>query len=178
MTCALSADKAALLAHASQSSLDHLLAQRSMREIARRLNDALRSLHVSAAQFCLLALLYRDEPPTVSELAQEMQMETAHVSAQLSILMRRALVVAHAGQGERRRRRLTLTPYGQSVLLDALPLWIAASDDASHFLGSAELHRLSSLAKTVHATDRADAAHASDNLIDHDTLIEAEEHHA
>ncbi|MCX4166259.1 MULTISPECIES: MarR family transcriptional regulator [Paraburkholderia] len=130
MTRALSADKAALLAHASQSSLDYLLAQRGMREIARRRNDALRSLQISAAQFCLLALLYRAEPPTVSELAQEMQMETAHVSAQLSILMRRALVAAHAGQGERRRRRLTLTPYGQSVLLDALPLWIAAADDA------------------------------------------------
>lgn len=175
MTCTLSTEKAALLAHASQSSLDHLLAQRSMREIARRLNDALRSLQISAAQFCLLALLHRDEPPTVSELAQEMQMETAHVSAQLSILMRRALVAAHTGQAERRRRRLTLTPYGQSVLLDALPLWIAASDDASHFLGSAELHRLSSLAKTVHEAERAIALDTSDNL-DHDALAEAEHH--
>ncbi|MGH8779700.1 MarR family winged helix-turn-helix transcriptional regulator [Paraburkholderia sp.] len=153
----LSPENAALLARASESSLSHLLAQRGMREIARLLNDALRSLNISSAQFCLLALLHRDEPPTVSELAHEMNLEASHVSAQLSILTRRALVVAVAGQRDRGRRRLMLTPYGQSVLVDALPLWMSASAEASHFLGSADLARLSALAKTHQdAHDHAD----------------------
>lgn len=157
MTRPLSPENAALLARASESSLSHLLAQRGMREIARLLNDALRSLNISSAQFCLLALLHRDEPPTVSELAYEMNLDTSHVSAQLSILTRRALVTAAAGPRDRGRRRLMLTPFGQSVLVDALPLWIAASAEASNFLGRADLERLSALAKAHdHMHDEAD----------------------
>ncbi|MGF6507715.1 MarR family winged helix-turn-helix transcriptional regulator [Paraburkholderia sp. 32] len=157
----LDVERARLLSVARRSSLDHLMAQRGMRELASMLNGALRPLDISAAQFCLLSLLYRNEAPTSKELAREMQAETAVVSAQLSILARRALVTGVSGDGKKRGRRLKLTPFGTSVLFDAIPLWLNASNEAALAISTSQLRRLRSLAR-VSASFRSMDSHESE----------------
>jgi hypothetical protein len=50
-------DGPSTVTEASESSLAHLLAQHGMRALSRRLNDALRPVGITSAQFCLLSLL-------------------------------------------------------------------------------------------------------------------------
>jgi hypothetical protein len=74
------------VAEASESSLAHLLAQHGMRVLSRRVNDALRPVGITSAQFCLLSFLYQRNPPTVKELAKKIKMHRMYVSAQVSFL--------------------------------------------------------------------------------------------
>ncbi|MGF6905067.1 DNA-binding MarR family transcriptional regulator [Paraburkholderia sp. GAS348] len=144
-----------LLLSARQSSLDHLMAQRGMRQLASKLNDALRPLDISAAQFCLLSLLYRDDAPNASELAQEMQSETAHVSSQLSILTRRALIASAPRRADCRGRRIMLTPHGTSILAQAIPLWLKANEEAARSISTAQLRQLRLLTSMPSGLDDA-----------------------
>jgi DNA-binding MarR family transcriptional regulator len=99
------------VAEASESSLAHLVAEHGMRALSRRLNDALRPVGITSAQFCLLSLLYNRVPPTVRELAEKVKMHRMHVSAQVSLLVRRNLVTSAMDTRGGNQRRLKLTPH-------------------------------------------------------------------
>jgi DNA-binding MarR family transcriptional regulator len=131
---------------ASESSLAHLVAQHGMRALSRRLNDALRPVGITFAQFCLLSILYRGDPPTVKELAEKIKMDRMNVSTQVSLLVRRNMVTSETSRDVRNRRRLRLTALGASVLIDALPLWQKAEAVARHLFDHVDLEYLSTLA--------------------------------
>lgn len=136
-----------VLAQATRWGVDYLLAQRAMRELARLLNDGLRPLGISHAQFCLLALLLRDSPPTVGELARDMAMERGHVGAQLSILAHRGLIIRVRCHPEHRSSRLVLSRSGRTVVDEALPMWAKASAEAARKWPQAEIGRLAVLGR-------------------------------
>jgi DNA-binding MarR family transcriptional regulator len=117
-----------------------------MRVLSRRVNDALRPVGITSAQFCLLSFLYQGNPPTVKELADKIKIHRMHVSAQVSLLIRRNLVTSATPRATRSPRCLMLTPHGITVLMEALPLWQKADEDTRDMLNHVDVDFLSSLA--------------------------------
>lgn len=97
--------------------------QRATRVVARRYDEALRPLGLTNGQFSLLMSLNRQAPPTVGELAAELAMDRTTLTAALKPLERDGFVISLADRDDARRRVLTLTPAGRTLLQQALPLW-------------------------------------------------------
>jgi DNA-binding MarR family transcriptional regulator len=100
-----------------------LVVQRAARALARRFDDAMRSLDLTHGQFSLLISLNRPEPPTIGEVAQFLAMDRTTLTANLKPLERRGLLKVTVDKQDRRSRRLTLTAGGHALLIDALPIW-------------------------------------------------------
>jgi DNA-binding MarR family transcriptional regulator len=105
---------------------DHCLClavQRAARALARRFDDAMRSVDLTHGQFSLLMSLNRREPPTIGEVAQFLAMDRTTLTANIKPLERRGLLKVAVDKQDRRSRRLALTPAGHALLIDALPVW-------------------------------------------------------
>lgn len=97
--------------------------QRAARALARRFDDALRSLEVSNGQFSLLMSLNRPEPPAMAAVASLLAMDRTTLTAALKPLERRGLVKVAADPGDGRSRLMSLTPKGARLLCKAVPIW-------------------------------------------------------
>lgn len=100
-----------------------LHAQRAARALARRFDQALARFDVTNGQFSLLMSLNRPEPPTIGSVAGLLAMDRTTLTANLKPLERRGLLTVCVDPGDRRSRRLALTPVGMALLSRALPVW-------------------------------------------------------
>lgn len=97
--------------------------QRAARSLARRFDEALRPVGLTNGQFSLLMSLNRPEPAAIASVADMLAMDRTTVTAALKPLERRGLVKVVADHVDRRSRRLSLTPEGNTVLAAAMPIW-------------------------------------------------------
>ncbi len=97
--------------------------QRAARALARRFDEALRTVGLTNQQFSLLMALNRPEPPTMAPVAQLLAMDRTTLTAALKPLQRRNLLRVQADPSNRRSRRLCLTKAGHALLSDGLPIW-------------------------------------------------------
>lgn len=97
--------------------------QRAARVVARRFDEAFRSLSITQGQFSLLMSLNRPEPPTMGSVAELLAMDRTTLTANLKPLQRRGLVAITVDAGDRRSRRLALTAEGRALLVAAVPIW-------------------------------------------------------
>ena len=97
--------------------------QRAARALARRFDDALRSLGLTNGQFSLLMSLNRPEPPGMAAVASLLAMDRTTLTAALKPLQRRCLLKITANPADRRGRLMTLTPKGRRLLARAVPVW-------------------------------------------------------
>ena len=107
---------------------DHCLclaAQRAARALARRFDEAFRSVGLTSGQFSLLMSLNRPHPPTIGMVAETLAMDRTTLTANLKPLQRRGLVEVAVDPTDRRGRRLSLTDEGRAVLAAATPIWVA-----------------------------------------------------
>jgi DNA-binding MarR family transcriptional regulator len=95
--------------------------QRAARALARRFDDALRPLGMTSGQFSMMMALNRPEPPSIGSVAALLSMDRTTLTAALKPLQRRELVLVDAG--DRRGRRLELTPAGRALLACTVPVW-------------------------------------------------------
>jgi DNA-binding MarR family transcriptional regulator len=105
---------------------DHCLClavQRAARALARRFDDAMRSLELTHGQFSLLMTLNRPEPPSIGAVAQFLAMDRTTLTANIKPLERRGLLQVMVDKRDRRSRRLMLTGAGHALLIQALPVW-------------------------------------------------------
>lgn len=100
-----------------------LHAQRAARAIARRFDEAFRHLDLTNGQFSLLMALNRPEPAGVSAVSSLLAMDRTTLTAYLKLLERRGLVTVAPGAADRRQRFMSLTPAGQALLVEAVPIW-------------------------------------------------------
>ena len=112
--------------------------QRAARALARRYDDALRSLGLTSGQFSLLMSLNRPEPPTMSSVADLLAMDRTTLTAALKPLERRGLVKVTIGEKDRRSRLMTLTPEGLELLAAAMPAWDATQAETAGLLGGGD----------------------------------------
>jgi len=97
--------------------------QRAARALARRFDDALRSLGLTNGQFSLLMSLHRPEPLGMGAVASLLAMDRTTLTAALKPLQRRCLLKIAANSADRRGRLMTLTPKGRRLLARAVPVW-------------------------------------------------------
>ncbi|MCJ2029436.1 MarR family transcriptional regulator [Methylobacterium sp. J-043] len=110
-------------------------AQKAARAVGRRYDAALRPTGLSNWQFTLLMMLVREEPPTISALAQFLATDRTTVTANLKPLERRGLLSILADVEDRRIRRVVLSDEGRALLDKAYPLWQGAQDATVKQLG-------------------------------------------
>lgn len=106
-----------------------LHAQRAARALARRFDVALKRFDITSGQFSLLMSLNRPEPPTIGSVAGLLAMDRTTLTANLKPLERRGLLTVSVDPGDRRSRRLALTPTGMALLARALPVWTQTHAD-------------------------------------------------
>jgi DNA-binding MarR family transcriptional regulator len=99
--------------------------QRAARALARRFDEAFRSLGLTNGQFSLLMALNRPEPPALGSVAALLAMDRTTLTAAVKPLERRKLVKVATDKKDRRSRRLVLSAAGRALLLKALPIWKA-----------------------------------------------------
>lgn len=124
---------------------DHCLclaAQRAARALARRFDEALRPAGLTSGQFSLLMSLNRPEPPAMGSVASLLAMDRTTLTANLKPLERRGLLEIAMDPKDRRSRRLKLTPEGQAVLQDAVPIWTREHAEAEAVLAAEDLRTL------------------------------------
>ena len=100
-----------------------LAAQRVARVLARRFDDAFRTLGLTNGQFSLLMALNRPKPPSVAPLADFLAMDRTTLTAALKPLERRGLIRIAVDPDDRRGRLITLTAQGRKLLAKAVPIW-------------------------------------------------------
>lgn len=119
-----------------------LHAQRAARALARRFDDALRPVGLTNGQFSLLMSLNRPEPPSMAPVAALLAMDRTTLTAALKPLERRALVEVTVDPNDRRGRLLRLTPDGQDLLRQAVPIWEEAHNVTERLLPRGEADAL------------------------------------
>jgi DNA-binding MarR family transcriptional regulator len=97
--------------------------QRAARALARRFDDAFRSLGLTNGQFSLMMSLNRPEPPGMAAVASLLAMDRTTLTAALKPLQRRSLLKITAHPTDGRARLLTLTSKGKRLLARAVPIW-------------------------------------------------------
>jgi DNA-binding MarR family transcriptional regulator len=118
--------------------------QRAARALARRFDEALRSLNLTNGQFSLLMSLNRPEPPAMADVASLLAMDRTTLTAALKPLERRGLVTVTTGTADRRSRLLALSPKGMRLLSRAVPIWERTHRQIEGVLPDGEPNRLRS----------------------------------
>jgi DNA-binding MarR family transcriptional regulator len=116
--------------------------QRAARALARRFDEALRSLDLTNGQFSLLMSLNRPEPPAMAAVAALLAMDRTTLTAALKPLERRGLVTVTADPADRRSRLLALTPKGMTLLTRAVPVWERTHREVERLLPDGDPSRL------------------------------------
>ena len=97
--------------------------QRAARAVARRFDAALRPLSLTSGQFSLLMSLNRPEAASIGNVSTLLAMDRTTLTANLKPLERRGLLTVTVDDGDKRTRRLSLTPAGRALLCAAVPTW-------------------------------------------------------
>ena len=116
--------------------------QRAARALARRFDEALRSLDLTNGQFSLLMSLNRPEPPAMAAVAALLAMDRTTLTAALKPLERRGLVTVTAALADRRSRLMALTPKGMVLLTRAVPIWERTHREVESLLPDGDPNRL------------------------------------
>lgn len=110
----------------------------NLRRISQKVTElydrALKPAGVSVNQYSLLVNIGRKEGCGTGELAKRVRLEKSTLVRTLQPLLRDGLIVDKYS-GERRQRRLYLTPAGKDVLQKAFQLWNKAQEEVTAKLG-------------------------------------------
>lgn len=108
--------------------------RKAARIVTQAYNDALRPVDLRSTQFTLLANLVKRGDTPLTQLAEAMVMDRTTLTRNLKPLERRKLI--HIGQEKDQRvRKIGITPAGEQIFEDALPLWQEMQKQIAQGLG-------------------------------------------
>ncbi len=116
------------------------------RIVTRVYDDAMRPLGITASQYTLLAQLAARDGITAVEIGHELDIEKSTLSRNLKRLLALGHIIMDPPAG-RRGRGLHLTPKGQTVLVEAYPIWTDAQRRATKAMGVESRETLDELLK-------------------------------
>ncbi|HET8702014.1 MAG TPA: MarR family winged helix-turn-helix transcriptional regulator, partial [Nitrococcus sp.] len=116
--------------------------QRAARTVARRYDEALRSLELTNGQFSLMMALNRAEAPNLGQVSALLAMDRTTLTANLKPLVRRGLVEVTVNDADKRSRLMRLTSAGCTLLAAAIPLWRRAQAATERLLPESNSDRL------------------------------------
>jgi DNA-binding MarR family transcriptional regulator len=147
-------------------------ARRVSRVITRLYDESLRPLGIQATQLTLLSAIAMsgEAGGMMGRLAEVLAMDATTLSRNLRPLAARKMVRLGRLPGDRRVRVAKLTPAGERIVAEALPLWTQAHERVVSMLGSdaaAELRSLfdaaaSAALPTLPVPERIDDEHDPD----------------
>jgi DNA-binding MarR family transcriptional regulator len=100
-----------------------LALRRAARAVSREYDKALAPLGLNNGQFSMLVLLAGLGPVRIQKVAETLAMDRTTVTAALKPLQRRKLVRVDVAEDDARARDAVLTPAGEALLREAMPLW-------------------------------------------------------
>jgi DNA-binding MarR family transcriptional regulator len=113
-------------------------ARATARALTRYYNGCFKPFGLTAEQFSLLVGIGAAEGATLVDLADTAGVDPTTLSRNVQNLERRDLVQAEGGRG-RGGKRLTLTPSGRRVMVDAFPVWNWAKAELARRMGDENL---------------------------------------
>ncbi|HEX6644671.1 MAG TPA: MarR family winged helix-turn-helix transcriptional regulator [Gemmatimonadales bacterium] len=151
-------------AAAAQMAADCLCfrARRISRTITRMYDDALRPLGLRATQLTLLnaiELVGAGSGAAMGPLAAVLAMDATTLSRNLRPLVARRWVRLAPAPGDARSRLARLTPAGERMIAEALPVWTAAHEQVVSTLGSEAAGGLRALFDATSAPAEPATAH-------------------
>lgn len=99
--------------------------RKAARAVTQLFDEAMRPLGLRGTQFTMLVIARMNSDVPVTVMAEKMVMDRTTLTRNLRPLERMGLVETVRGE-DRRTRLVRLTPKGNGVLGDALPLWRSA----------------------------------------------------
>lgn len=93
------------------------------RVITQYFDKALQPIGLRATQLALLADISSRESSTIGQLADILLMDQTTVTRNVEILKKNGFIDAKTGDDDLRKRCITITESGTSMLIEALPLW-------------------------------------------------------
>jgi DNA-binding MarR family transcriptional regulator len=97
--------------------------RRAARAVSREYDRALAPVALNNGQFSTLALLAELGPLRIQKIAETLAMDRTTVTAALKPLQRRKLVRVNVAGDDARAREVVVTPAGEALLSEAIPLW-------------------------------------------------------
>jgi DNA-binding MarR family transcriptional regulator len=110
--------------------------RRAARAVSRQYDEALAPLGLNNGQFSMLALLSALGPLRIQKVAETLAMDRTTVTAALKPLQRRKLVRVDVAGDDARAREVVLTPAGEALLNEAMPLWRAQQERLKKMLSA------------------------------------------
>jgi DNA-binding MarR family transcriptional regulator len=105
-------------------------ARKASRRITQFYDTALEPCGLRSTQYAMLNELARSaQPPTLAELASALVSDRSSVGHNLRPLVRDGYVALEPGAGDRRERRIVLTPQGRAKQREARELWQGAQNE-------------------------------------------------
>ena len=115
--------------------------RRAARAVSRRYDREARKIGMTAAQFSALPLIREGKGKTTGELAELGSMERTTLVRNIALLQRKELVSASAA-GRSKGKTYELTPKGEALLEQAMPMWRKAQADLAAELGIDTFHQI------------------------------------
>jgi DNA-binding MarR family transcriptional regulator len=128
------------------------------RVISRLYDQALRPLGLKSSQLSIMALIAQAGAAGPGEIGRSLRMEPSTVSRNVA-RMRANGWLRDLARADRRAYRLTLTPAGERLLVEAFPAWEQAQQAVASLLGETETHRFRQAADALWRRTLQDAAH-------------------
>lgn len=106
------------------------------RVITQYFDKAFQPVGLRATQFALLADISSRESCTVGELADALLMDQTTVTRNVEILRKSGFIEVRSGDDDSRKRCITITEFGTTKLIAALPSWEKAQQHIEENIGS------------------------------------------
>jgi DNA-binding MarR family transcriptional regulator len=111
------------------------------RTLTRRYDEALKPSGLLATQYIVLVAIQKDQPATISRLAEMMAMDRTTLTRNLKPLEKTGLVVSTRGD-DQRQHVVSLTLKGKAAMEKAYPLWRKAQTHVATKMGLPRFKRL------------------------------------
>ena len=119
-----------------------LALRRAARAVSRQYDAALAPLALNNGQFSMLVLLAGLGPVRIQKIAETLAMDRTTVTAALKPLQRRKLVRVDVAGDDARAREAVLTPAGEALLREAMPLWRVQQERLKKMLSAEDAEAL------------------------------------
>jgi len=119
-----------------------LALRRAARAVSRQYDKALAPLALNNGQFSMLVLLAGLGPIRIQKVADTLAMDRTTVTAALKPLQRRKLVRVDVAEDDARARDAVLTPAGEALLREAMPLWRVQQERLKKMLSAKDAEAL------------------------------------
>ena len=116
--------------------------RRAARTVSRQYDGAFAPLALNNGQFSMLALLSERGPLRIQKVAETLAMDRTTVTAALKPLQRRKLVRVDVAEDDARARDAVLTPAGEALLREAMPLWRVQQERLKKMLSAKDAEAL------------------------------------